>query len=80
MNMPITKWGNSLALRIPSSFAKEIGVGEGAIADLSVENGTLVVRPVAKPAYDLAMLVSGITEANLHGETDTGYAAGNEIG
>lgn len=80
MNMPITKWGNSLALRIPASFAKQIGVGEGVLADLSVENGALIVRPVAKPVYDLAKLVAGINESNVHAEHETGKAVGNEFG
>ncbi len=80
MSVPISKWGNSLALRIPAAMAKQVGIGEGALADLSVENGSLVVRPVAKPAYDLDKLLSAITEANIHAETDTGPTVGNEIG
>jgi antitoxin MazE len=42
------KWGNSLALRVPSAFAKQIGAAEGKKADMSVENGALVIKPVAK--------------------------------
>lgn len=79
MNARFSKWGNSLALRIPASFAQEISVGEGALADISVENGCLVVKPVRAPRYDLAELVGRITETNLHVETDTGSAVGNEF-
>ena len=42
----VAKWGNSLALRIPSAFARELDVREGASVEISVDNGTLVVRPV----------------------------------
>ena len=37
----IRKWGNSLGLRIPRSFAAQAQVEEGATVDLSVENGRL---------------------------------------
>ena len=79
MNARFSKWGNSLALRIPASFAQELSVGEGAIADISVQNGCLLIRPVGGPRYDLAELVGRITETNLHVESDTGSAVGNEF-
>jgi antitoxin MazE len=45
MQTKIQKWGNSLGLRIPRSFAAEAQVEEGATVDLSVEDGRLLVRP-----------------------------------
>ncbi|MFN3672598.1 MAG: AbrB/MazE/SpoVT family DNA-binding domain-containing protein [Bosea sp. (in: a-proteobacteria)] len=80
MNARFSKWGNSLALRIPAAFVQELSVAEGAIADMSVQNGCLIVKPVGAPRYDLAELVGRITETNLHVETDTGSAVGNEFG
>lgn len=44
--MQVRKWGNSVALRIPKPFAEDADVQEGAIVDLSVATGTLVVAPV----------------------------------
>ncbi len=79
MNARFSKWGNSFTLRIPAAFAQELAVGDGAIVDISVENGCLVVKPIRAPSYDLADLVDRITETNLHGETDTGPALGNEF-
>ena len=76
----VAKWGNSLALRIPSAFAREISVAEGASVEISVTNGALLVRPVEDhPVYDLDSLLCGITEDNLHGETSTGKSFGNEV-
>jgi antitoxin MazE len=76
----VAKWGNSLALRIPSAFAREIGVGEGVSVDISVADGALVVRPTAEAhIYDLDALLSGVTEANRHAEISTGPARGNEF-
>jgi antitoxin MazE len=79
MNARFSKWGNSLALRIPAAFAQEVSVGEGSIADLSVENGCLIVRPLTEPIYDITELVGLIRESNLHGEIETGSAVGGEF-
>jgi antitoxin MazE len=80
MIVQFARWGNSVALRIPNAFAREIHATEGTTADLSIQNGKLVIAPVADvPAYDLADLLSGMTNENLHGETDSGVAVGNEF-
>jgi antitoxin MazE len=76
----VAKWGNSQALRIPTAFARELHVREGASVDISVADGVLVVRPVNDPhVYDLDALLGGITEENRHGEIATGRAVGNEF-
>lgn len=78
MNAKFAKWGNSLALRIPSSFAQQLAVGDGTVAAMTVEDGRLIVRPVA-PLYDLDTLINAITETNRHVEAETGSAVGNEF-
>lgn len=76
----VAKWGNSLALRIPNAFAREISVREGVSVDISVSNGTLLVRPVDdSQIYDLDALLCQITEENRHGEIETGRSVGNEF-
>lgn len=80
MLVQLTKWGNSLALRIPAAYAKEIGATANSKAELSVEKGRLVVKPLNEgPAYDLEELVSQITDQNRHEEIDTGPAVGREF-
>ncbi len=78
MRMRIQKWGNSLALRIPKSFAAETALDQGAEVDLTLEEGRLVVTPLANPEYRLDDLLSRITADNLHREADTGPAVGDE--
>jgi hypothetical protein len=56
----IQKWGNSLGLRIPRSFAAEAQVEEGATVDLSVENGRLLVRPLRVRKYALSPPSAGV--------------------
>lgn len=76
----VAKWGNSLALRIPSAFARELGVEDGGSVDISVVDGNLVVRPIDDAhVYDLDALVDEITEENRHGEIATGRPLGNEF-
>ncbi|TDU00926.1 MULTISPECIES: AbrB/MazE/SpoVT family DNA-binding domain-containing protein [Azorhizobium] len=76
----VAKWGNSLALRIPNTYARELSVREGGSVDISVVDGALVIRPIADAhSYDLEALVQGITEDNCHGELATGRSVGNEF-
>lgn len=82
MKVEFLKWGNSLALRVPKAFAQEVGAAEGKRAELTVENGALVVkvaRPKKRRRYDLENLINGITEENRHGEIEWGAPRGNEV-
>ncbi|MFO7979888.1 MAG: AbrB/MazE/SpoVT family DNA-binding domain-containing protein [Candidatus Aminicenantes bacterium] len=74
----IKKWGNSLGLRIPKSFADEVGVEEGSIVEISLEGNRLIIRPVRNQKYNLSALLSGIRKDNLHKEIATGKPAGRE--
>lgn len=75
----IQKWGNSLGLRIPRSFAREVRVRSGSTVDLSVKGGRLVVSPLISRKYALEDLLAGITRANLHGEENLGAPLGREL-
>jgi antitoxin MazE len=78
MQTKVQKWGNSLGLRIPKSFAEQAGVEAGSEVDLSVEEGELIVRPRRKPSYDLKDLLRGVTAKNVHKEVETGDPVGRE--
>ena len=77
MRVKIQKWGHSLAIRIPSSYAKDAGITNGTIADIKVSNESLVVKPIKKN-YKLDDLLRGIKRTNLHAETDSSTSTGNE--
>jgi antitoxin MazE len=83
MKIRFAKWGNSLAIRIPAAFAKEIGASEGRRAEITVENGALVIRPATRRTkrrrYTLEDLVQGMTKENLHPETEWGPPRGKEV-
>jgi antitoxin MazE len=78
MRSQVQKWGNSLALRIPKSFAIEAGLQEDAVVDLVLVEGKLVVTPRPEP-ISLEKLLAGITTDNLHDEQDLGRPIGREV-
>ncbi|MBM3598063.1 MAG: AbrB/MazE/SpoVT family DNA-binding domain-containing protein [Alphaproteobacteria bacterium] len=78
MKTQLAKWGNSLAVRIPSAFAEEINAREGSEVEVSVSRGRLVIAPVHR-RYVLKDLVRGITQDNVHGETGWGKRRGREV-
>ena len=46
MNIQISKWGNSLALRIPAAFIKEIQLKDGDRVEATLsKDGSLIIRP-----------------------------------
>jgi antitoxin MazE len=75
----IQRWGNSLGLRIPRSFAEEAGVEAGSEVDLSLRDGHLVVKPMRRRTYRLTELLEKITAKNVHGEVDAGGPVGREV-
>jgi antitoxin MazE len=78
MRTRVGKWGNSLALRIPKQFAADAGIEDESVVQVTLQNRTIVIEPVAVPTYSLAQLLAKITPENLHAEVDTGEAIGGE--
>lgn len=79
MKTKVRKWGNSLALRIPKSFASEAGFEQDATVEISLVEGKLILTPILEPATTLEELLSGVTAENIHREIDAGPAVGKEI-
>lgn len=66
MYATISKWGNSLGIRIPRGVAQDAHVAEGTAVDVRVEDGRIVVEPIEVESLDA--LIARITPENLHGE------------
>jgi antitoxin MazE len=74
----ISKWGNSLAVRIPLAVARQASLSEGDSVALSLDGkGGIVLRP-ARRRYELSELVARITPRNRHRETGWGQPQGEE--
>jgi len=78
MQTKIRKWGNSLALRIPKSFALHANLRQDELVDISIDNDKIIITPIGEKEYSLDELLEGISEDNLHGEFDTGTPIGKE--
>jgi len=63
METKVQKWGNSLAIRIPKSYAKDIDINQGSVIDISKENDSIVLKPKRKKEK-LSDLLSQITNYN----------------
>ncbi|MEJ7700607.1 MAG: AbrB/MazE/SpoVT family DNA-binding domain-containing protein [Pyrinomonadaceae bacterium] len=80
MKAKIQKWGNSLAVRIPKSFAVQTKIEQDTTVDLTLIGGKIIVEPEKKkPRFTLEELLSEISEENIHSETDWGEPVGKEI-
>ena len=80
MKVKIQKWGNSLAVRIPKSFAVQTEIEQDTIVDLSVLEGNIIVKPEKrKPKLNLEELLQKVSAENLHGEVDSGASVGKEV-
>ncbi|HEX9810588.1 MAG TPA: AbrB/MazE/SpoVT family DNA-binding domain-containing protein [Burkholderiales bacterium] len=75
------KWGNSLAVRVPSDVAQEIGLHPDDALEIEVVKGKIVLTPASRrtPArYDLGALVKRINPRNRYREIDFGKPQGRE--
>ncbi len=79
MRVKVQKWGNSIALRIPKSFALETSLKYGSVVNLSLHNGKLIVEPVAPEEYKLENLLSEVKETNIHASPSDDAPLGKEV-
>jgi antitoxin MazE len=75
----VQKWGNSLALRIPKSFALDAQLENDSFVEISFVDGQIIITPITTPSWSLEKLLVGINKNNIHHEVDTGFAVGNEV-
>lgn len=76
MESQVTKWGNSLGVRIPRLLAQEVGLAEGTPVIFEVSEDAIVIRP---KRFSLEALLAQVTPENLHGEVATGRPVGHEV-
>ncbi|MGR3722625.1 AbrB/MazE/SpoVT family DNA-binding domain-containing protein [Abyssibius alkaniclasticus] len=76
MQLSISKWGNSLALRLPRHLVREARLAEGAKVTLETRDGSLVVTPVRKK-FKLSELLADYNKSE-SAEVDWGKQEGDE--
>lgn len=65
MNIPIVKWGNSQAVRIPVAMLELLGMKSGDAFDGRIVDERLVLQPVRRNHDDLDVLLSDVADANI---------------
>lgn len=78
MQSVVKKWGNSAAVRIPASIMESLRLTTDEPVEVSVEDGRIVIAPLAPREYKLEQLVEAITAENLQDAADFGPAVGQE--
>jgi len=79
LKLLVRKWGNSASVRIPASVMSAANLSLDQMVDVREEGGRIIIEPVREPEFDLAELLNGITDENLHDEIDFSGPVGREI-
>jgi antitoxin MazE len=70
VRVQLSKWGNSIGLRVPRDVAAQTGLTDGSQVDIEArDDGSFVVRK-AKPRYTLEALLAGMTPDKEHPSWD----------
>ncbi len=82
MNTTITAWGNSLGVRIPKSYANDLGIEKGSDIEIVRTGNFLVLKPrkeKKRNKYNIEDLAKGMNTKNQHSEVDWNEPVGNEV-
>jgi len=71
----VTKWGNSLALRIPQPIAAQLGIKENSNVSLEIDGDRLII----KRGQTLDEMLELITDENKHQLVDLSAPVGKEL-
>ena len=78
MKVKLSRWGNSLAVRIPAQIAVEASLEEGVPLRIEYVDGALHLSLIeTQPTLD--QLIAGITKENSHREIESGSPVGEEL-
>ncbi|ESH93658.1 cell division protein [Cupriavidus sp. HPC(L)] len=79
--LTVKRWGNSLALRIPSYLAEEANITENAVIEATVLEGKLVLEKKAEPSFSLEEFILELQAGHeVEATVDWGAPVGNEFG
>lgn len=85
MQTVVSKWGNSLAMRIPAPFAAQLHLEANSDIDIELRGESIVITPAKSKRhrrhnkYTLDELLEGITPENRQEAVDWGEPVGKEV-
>jgi antitoxin MazE len=77
MEAVIKKWGNSLGIRIPNLFVRELALKDGSFVEIKETGSEIVITPQKKNS--LSAMLNQINKKNIHKEINSGDPIGKEI-
>jgi antitoxin MazE len=77
MQVRLSKWGNSLGLRLPRALAQQVGLRAGQKVNIVAEGARLIIEPVA-PAFSLQEMLVNMTPEAMRATFDWGDDAARE--
>ena len=78
MQVLVSRWGNSLGVRVPKELAKQAGLSDGVRVEMTLEGDKLVMS-TARPVYTLSELLVGMTPEAMQSAFGWGPDRGREI-
>jgi len=80
-NSTVSKWGNSLGVRIPQDAAERLDLKAGEKVHMEVGEDSITIRPVRRRRrkWTLKALLKGVSPRNVGGEFDWGPPVGKEL-
>lgn len=78
MTAVISRWGNSLAVRIPTDMVEKSGIREGDKMDVRVSRHGRITLEARPKEIDFGALYESITPENRYGEIAFGSEMGKE--
>jgi len=79
MDVMVNKWGNALGIRFPLAFVKELSLKKGEKIRMTLDNGKIIIEPVAKSCHTWEEMVDSIPRDSRGGEVRWGEDVGKEI-
>jgi antitoxin MazE len=76
METVLTKWGNSLGVRIPVSIVKELSLENGSIIEIKEKGNKIIMKKMRSSLIEMLNLIN---ESNMHKEIKTDICVGKEI-
>ena len=77
MQVQVSRWGNSLGIRIPREIAGRAGLSEGSRVEIAMEQDRIVLS-TARPRYRLEDLLRGMSRRAMRRAFDWGPDVGRE--
>jgi antitoxin MazE len=76
----LSRWGNSLGVRIPQDAVDKLNLQPGAQVSFEVRADSITIKPLRQPRkWTESQLLKGVTPRKVSGEVDWGTPRGAEI-